>query len=75
MTHSRVENTEISETLWTTIENLSKNTIKNLKEIHQCSQNNNELPTMPLQSSFQSELSIQSRQSVILEDAQVPQET
>ena len=46
--------------------------MENLKEVCQCSRNNNELPTIPPQSSFQLEPGNCNRQSVILEDAQVP---
>ena len=48
---------------------MNKNTIANIEELSQCL-----LPTIPLQSSFQPEPSICNRQSVILEDDQVPHE-
>ena len=70
----QIENAKISETLWTEIDNLNKNTKKNLQELCHCSQNNNDLPTILPLSSFQHEPSNCKRQSVILEDAQVTQE-
>ena len=53
---------------------MNKTTVNNLKDLHFHSQNSNELPIIPPQSTFQSEPSNHNRQSVILEDAQVPHE-
>ena len=57
-----IENAEINETSRTKTEHLSEITMENLEEIHQCSQNNNELPTILPQSSFQPEPSNHNRQ-------------
>ena len=47
-----IENAEISETSWTKIESLNRSTMENIEEIHQHSQNNNELPTLLLHLCF-----------------------
>ena len=75
MKQMEIENIEISEASWTKMEKLSNNTINQIEVLHHDLQNNNELPTILPQSSFQPEASDHNRQSVILEDAQVPQET
>ena len=56
------------------MEKLNDNTIDNLEDFHWHSQNNNELPSIQPQSSFQPDARNQNRKSVILEDAQVPQQ-
>ena len=61
--------------MWTKIKKLDqKHTIKNLQELHHCSQTKNKPPTIPLQSTFQPGPDTQDKQSTLLEHNQVPQE-
>ena len=69
-----IENAEICETFWTKIKKLNENTLNNFDELCCHSQNSNELQNILSHSSFQHEPNNYNRQSVILEDAQVPQE-
>ena len=70
-----IENAEISKASWTNMGKLNENTINEFEDVCQCSQNNNELPSIPPDSSFQPKTSHHNRQSLILGDAQVPQES
>ena len=70
---SGIENEDTSEISWTKIEKLNENTM-NSPELHHHLQTNNDLPTILLQSSFQSEPNNHNRQSVLLQDFHFPQE-
>ena len=69
------ENAQTNKVFWIKIERLNEvDAINGLQELCQYSQTNNELPTIPQQPCFQPEPDNMSKQLVIVEDAQVPQE-
>ena len=70
-----IENAEVHEISWTNLKKILKgDTVNSLQELHHGSQTNNELPTIPPQSSFSHRPDNHSKQSVLQKDAQVPQE-
>ena len=69
-----MEDAKVNEISWTKVKKLNKTTMNISEELHHFSQTNTELLTIPPWSSFQLEPNNHIRQSVILKDAQVPQE-